>query len=358
MFMNVVISKVRNYIDIILGLLKPTTRKIPIFLVESLYLILWRFSFLFGYIKYLISHRGKPKVKSCGILNISSHDYLDSTSNIANSIQASMKQIKLDYYDKLKSDPQDYVMSTFDYLPEEVYPDILKILCCSELMNLAEHYLKTEPVLCDITVSTNFSRSDLPIEGSKMWHRDTSVYHKFEVYINLSDININSGPFYTCMSENTSRFTVPYFKGSCWADGMRFNDSDLSKYCGEDVNSRLTSNIGGVGLCVYLDTGFNYHKGGHATQGTRTVMRIMYQATIHNTTLNFNINDSFKNFLLKSQNNSKKSFSKYSNLSKTLKRIKYDHLSSQNSMIFAYMKMHILFHRFIHESMTLFKREK
>ena len=176
---------------------------------------------------------------------------------------------------------------------------------------------------------------------------------------NTSDININSGPLGICMSENTSRFTVPFYKvGTGWADGMRFNDSDMSKYCGEDVNSRLISNIGGVGLCSYFDSGFNYHRGGHVTQGTRTVMRIIYQATIHSPALRFNFNDSFKNFLLKSQNNSKKSFSKYSNLSKTLKRIKYDHLSSQNSMIFAYMKMHILFHRFIHESMTLFKREK
>jgi hypothetical protein len=356
--MNAVIKrKVKNYINIILDLLKPTTRKIPTFLVESLYLILWRLSFLFGYIKYLISHRGEPKVKSCGTLKISSQDYLHSTSNIANSIQASMKQIKLDYYDKLKSDKKEYVMSTFDYLPEEVYPDILKILCCSEIMNLAERYLKTQPVLGDIMVYTNFPRSDLLVEGSKMWHRDTSVYHKFEVYINLSDININSGPFYTCKSENTSRFTVPYFTGLGW-HGMRFNDSDLSKYCGEDVNLRLTSNIGGVGTCVYLDSGFNYHKGGHTTQGTRTVMRITYQATIHSSGLGFNFNDSFKNFLLKSQNNSKKSFSKYSNLSKTLKRIKYAHLSSQNSMIFAYMKMNIFFHRFIHESMTLFKKEK
>ena len=105
-----------------------------------------------------------------------------------------MKQIKLDYYDKLKIDPQRYVMSTFDYLPEEVYPDILKILCCSELMNLAERYLKTEPILENINVYTNFARSDLPIEGSKMWHRDTSSYHKFEVYINVTLL--------TCKYEN------------------------------------------------------------------------------------------------------------------------------------------------------------
>ena len=343
------IKKLRNY----------TSRKIPIFLVENLYLILWRTTFLFGYIKYLLAHRGGPKVKSCGILKISNQDCLDSISNIASSFQASMNQIKLDYNDTIKNDPHRYVFGVEDYVPEENYPDILKIVSCSEIINFARHYLKTEPILDNIQIYTNFARADLPVEGSKMWHRDDKVFHRPEFYINLSDININSGPLDICMSENTSRFTVPFYKvGTGWADGMRFNDSDMSKYCGEDVNSRLTSNVGGVGLCTYLDSGFNFHRGGHTTQGTRTVMRITFAATIHSTTLNFSFNNSLKKFLLKSQNNSKKSFSKYSNLSKMLKRIKYVHLSSQNPMILAYMKMQMLFRKFIYESMKLFIRAK
>lgn len=153
------------------------------------------------------------------------------------------------------------------------------IVFCPNILRHAQRYLGAKPCLSGFQIYANIS-SSLPIEGSKLWHRDSDVSTAAEYYVNLTEVQAVNGPLYVCCAPSSNRLFYPRpAPGSGWADNDRYTDKDIRVLFGDCYDNFVFTNIGPIGKVTFIDSGLHFHKGGHTINGSRIVLRIIYESS-------------------------------------------------------------------------------
>ncbi len=176
-----------------------------------------------------------------------------------------------------RKDEFAFVSGLFQYLDEDTRLEILKFALSPDVLRYVIGYLKVAPRLQEPAIMFSVARTDLPEEGSKLWHRDSFHYKSMKLMIALSDIDDTAGPNYVVGHDQApycAEIPKPVIPGgiSEWAR-LRLSDGEMAAYVDLGQTYKLA---GGVGTTSVQDACRCYHKGGYCTGKDRLILQLDY----------------------------------------------------------------------------------
>ena len=192
------------------------------------------------------------------------------------------------------------------------------------------------PILNNISVYINIPKDVQDIRGSMNWHRDDFGYKSMDIFVPISDIDDDNGPFYFVKEkEELGRF-INYKKEI--TDPLKGNRGKIKdehfKFDIHDEN-KVSKLSGKKGKALFIDSFNSYHKGGHCLKKHRLMLRVTY-STVDTYLTNENyyekildeINksvskDYFTKFILEKKSNLIKKFKIYKKLVKFYRFLAY-----------------------------------
>ena len=202
-----------------------------------------------------------------------------------------------------------YTIDTFEFLSEKTKQNILNLATSDLMISTAANYLGVFPILSRIIVNYNVPNDPDDQRGAMLWHRDDFGYRSLDLFLSVTDIDKNNGPFFSLEKPLKlgafSNFDCKEFYTEKGYRG-KINDKNFSK----PIKKYSTiNNMGKSGTGIIIDSFSSFHKGGGCNQKHRIMLRISYQ-TIDSTSLKQQANN-FLNFYKISRDKSKDIFLKY-----------------------------------------------
>lgn len=145
-------------------------------------------------------------------------------------------------------------------------PIFLRFATSQDILNPVICYLKTIPVLAEVTLWWTF-KNDL-LQQSQRFHLDQEDYKQVKVFVNIWRVDIENGPLTIVPLEASKAIyqsvRQPY---------GRIEDEQVFAKCPE---AEILSLTGGKGEVAFVDTTRLYHMGSRARQGERLVLVFHY----------------------------------------------------------------------------------
>lgn len=166
---------------------------------------------------------------------------------------------------------------------------ITKFYLSSEVLYVASKYLGYIPQLNEVTIQkTTVVESKDPIQSQK-WHRDPQEMRTFKVFLYLSDVDEDSGPFiYLKGSSPTSKGKFSKLFPQIKPKGSYPEASVIEKLLSlEDIFTAK----GSLGTVIFCDTA-GIHKGGFAKLGERIMATGFYPSFKFTAGRNFKLKES------------------------------------------------------------------
>lgn len=168
---------------------------------------------------------------------------------------------------------EDITFSIDANLREEIF----KFCLSKKIISIVASYLGVMPILNNISLYINIPNDVENIRGSMNWHRDDFGYKSLDLFVPISDIDEDNGPFY-CVKEreqlgrfisysNEINTPVRGDRGKIEEKYFKFNSGDSNK---------VIKLSGGKGKALFIDSFNSYHKGGHCLKKFRLMLRITY----------------------------------------------------------------------------------
>jgi hypothetical protein len=156
--------------------------------------------------------------------------------------------------------------------------NFVRIALAPEVLDVANRYFGMMTRLRFFNVWLNFATA-APPKNSQLWHRDPEDRYILKMFIYLSDVDDESGPFfYAPGTHSYGRIRrQPESFGEPGTTARRSDDKQMAAVVPED---KWVKAIGPQGTIVFADTR-GYHKGGLAKTKDRLVYNCMFtsQAT-------------------------------------------------------------------------------
>ena len=178
--------------------------------------------------------------------------------------------------DPNKNQYANYSTSFFPLLPEDVKDEILKFALLEKNITTATKYLKVLPVVKKLIVYLNVPKENEE-RGAQLWHKDDFGYKSLDIFLAVSDININNGPLYFLKTKNKLGvfFKIKnIIKNALPGERNKVTLESFSNYFKEDEVGAL---IGKSGTGVFIDSFTKYHRGGFCKSENRIMLRVSYQ---------------------------------------------------------------------------------
>ncbi len=202
-----------------------------------------------------------------------------------------------------------YTIDTFEFLSEKTKQNIFNLATSDLMISTAANYLGVFPILSRIIVNYNIPNDPDDQRGAMLWHRDDFGYRSLDLFLSITDIDKNNGPFFSLYKplklgtfsnfDNKEVYSEKGYRG-------KISDKNFSlpvkKYS-------VINNMGKSGTGIIIDSFSSFHKGGGCKQNHRIMLRISYQ-TIDSISLKKQANN-FLNFYKISKNETKDIFLKY-----------------------------------------------
>lgn len=230
-----------------------------------------------------------------GIINFQPKIYYDDKLNdICNLIYSKLDKNIFINDNKIKND-QSYIKSLENYITHSDKELLLDYFNNNiQFQKRLFNYFGFKPSIDQYFFYANLENiKNSDNIGSKAFHRDSDAYKVYEVFIAISDITDNNGPFYCLYDEDMRYDQIIYkreFKTNDWKYSWRYSESEISnKY----HNCTLVKFTGKSGSSIEINTGITYHKGGYVENGHRVVARIVYSGDEYNINNHRNKYESF-----------------------------------------------------------------
>lgn len=178
---------------------------------------------------------------------------------------------------KYKSGPNAYVDDLFEDMNNELKEKIIKFALSHEIYHSATKYFGVLPVIAKINIVHNIVNKSKEARASMLWHKDDFGYKSLDLFLAISDINKDNGPFEFVKKKNhlgifykiksNLENQEPGQRNKLTDENFAnyFKDNDLDKFIGESGNG------------ILIDSFTSYHRGGNCRLNNRLVLRISYQ---------------------------------------------------------------------------------
>ena len=87
-------------------------------------------------------------------------------------------------------------MDTFEFLSEKTKQNIFNLATSDLMVSTAANYLGVFPILSRILVNYNIPNDPDDQRGAMLWHRDDFGYRSLDLFLSITDIDKNNGPFF------------------------------------------------------------------------------------------------------------------------------------------------------------------
>jgi hypothetical protein len=135
-----------------------------------------------------------------------------------------------------------------------------------KILQIVISYLGYIPELYEIYIEKTVPVGDASPEYSQNWHRDPEEKKTLKVFLYLSDVNSDCGPFtYILRSQPTGKSKLSKLYPQKLPHGSYPDAEDVKNSVGD--NSYLVA-TGEIGTLIFCDTA-GLHRGGHATKHHR-----------------------------------------------------------------------------------------
>ena len=178
--------------------------------------------------------------------------------------------------DPLQNQYANYSVSFFSLLPENVKDEILKFALLEKNIATATKYLKVLPVVKKLIVYLNVPKENEE-RGAQLWHKDDFGYKSLDIFLAVSDVNINNGPLHFLKTKNKLGvfFKIKnVIKNALPGERNKVTLESFSNYFKEEEVGAL---IGKSGTGVFIDSFTKYHRGGFCKSENRIMLRVSYQ---------------------------------------------------------------------------------
>tara|TARA_Y100000741_G_scaffold359424_1_gene340050 strand:- start:3292 stop:4236 length:945 start_codon:yes stop_codon:yes gene_type:complete len=188
----------------------------------------------------------------------------------------------LDYSKKLKINHKLSNQKSFlDYYlgkgsPLDLNNPLIQLSINENTLNIVNSYLGlcSKLVYFELASSKVIGKNDIT-QGSQRWHRDPGLSRICKMFIYLTDVDENSGPFtYVKKSHNGGDYNKVFPQKQFGRHGYYPQDGLVEK---EIPNEKLIKCVGKAGTVIFCDT-IGLHKGGHSISNSRTMYTSSYMS--------------------------------------------------------------------------------
>ena len=178
--------------------------------------------------------------------------------------------------DPTKNQYNNYRIPFFSLLPDDIKEEIVKFALSEKNLVTATKYLKVLPIIKKITVSLNVPKEKKEI-GAQLWHKDDFGYKSLDIFLAVSDININNGPLYYVKTKNKLGVFFKIKEVIKNALPGERNKISLDVFSNHFMENEIGALIGKSGTGILIDSFTKYHRGGFCKSENRIMLRISYQ---------------------------------------------------------------------------------
>ena len=168
------------------------------------------------------------------------------------------------------SSKKDFLVNLVKY-DKGVPPDdpLLKVALDQRLLEIVSAYFGLWPTLHAMASWLNYP-TDEPPSVSQLWHRDPEDLQIIKVFIYLSDVGEQSGPF--SYIPRTHSFGAEVERARQCEASKRLSNEEMSRVFGPSSWKVCT---GAADTMIVADT-IGYHRGGKPTSGVRILVTFTY----------------------------------------------------------------------------------
>lgn len=211
-----------------------------------------------------------------GIVMAASKEFLSSAGQIALG-EASKLVLGLSCAAETQaatSNKKDYMINLVPWeFPHDPDSSLLKVALDPKLLEIISSYMGMWPRLHAVGAWANYPTPDEAKE-SQLWHRDPEDMQLVKVFIYLSHVDNNSGPF--CYIPKSHPFSTGAARTPKHKDPKRITDEEMQTAFAPQTWLSCT---GPAGTMILADT-VGYHRGGKPNTGKRVLITFTYTSGV------------------------------------------------------------------------------
>jgi len=258
------------------------------FLLLPFYSFVWEFVInLHGKILYFfwISKKNEKfdLKKNSSLIVRDDLNYIDLANSINNffpkeKIENIINNKKKNIDSKKKNiDFIDFNFEINDELSPKLKEKILNFSLSDKNLSTVANYLKVFPIISLISLQLNIPVDEKSERGSMLWHKDDFGFKSLDLFITISELNLNNGPLYFLKKYNPlgvfskiEDIVINPRPG----ERNKVNIENFNKYYTDSDTDAL---MGKPGDALFIDSTRTYHRGGYCKSKNRLMLRITYQ---------------------------------------------------------------------------------
>jgi hypothetical protein len=151
--------------------------------------------------------------------------------------------------------------------------EIQKLITDEALLQIAQNYLKAEPIIDYVTAYYSFPSLKADREAAQYWHFDMDRPKFLKVFVYLTDCTSKNGP-HSFIKGSHKTDTLP--KKIIKQGYQRLEDTEINLYY---KKSEIINFIGGRGTVLLEDTS-GLHKGKNLLEGHRLIFMVQYSSCL------------------------------------------------------------------------------
>ncbi|MDB9831901.1 hypothetical protein OAC19_02325 [Candidatus Pelagibacter sp.] len=194
--------------------------------------------------------------------------------NLINKMKDQLESIEVN--DPTQKKNSSYSVEFFELLPDEIKQEIVNFAISEKNLVTATKYLKVLPVIKKLIVYLNVPKN-IEERAAQLWHKDDFGYKSLDIFLAISDININNGPLYFLKAKNELGVFYKIKDVIKNAQQGERNKISLDVFSDYYKKSEVGALIGKSGTGILIDSFTKYHRGGFCKTENRIMLRISYQ---------------------------------------------------------------------------------
>ena len=203
--------------------------------------------------------------------------YKECTDDLLDNSKKKIISSNINKKNYSESGENNYKNSIINMFSENLKNEIFKFATSEKMISTAAKHLGVFPILAKMTVYHNIPRPGSSIRGAMNWHKDDFGYKSLDLFLNITDIDENSGPLYALRKKERLGVFSRSFNEIQNAKSGEKGKISIDKFENNLKTDDIIALKGLKGKGLFIDSFTAYHRGGYCKTKDRVMLRFSYQ---------------------------------------------------------------------------------